>query len=72
MRRQGGIACRVLNIAVSEIGLDRTCVVTIVGELIATPMPKLMWMHREAKLGNLTRLDNHFADAHIGQRSLAL
>ena len=35
-------------------------------------MPKLMWMHREAKLGNLTRLDNHFADARIGQRSLAL
>jgi hypothetical protein len=61
-----------LHMPVTQKTLNRPRILLIVGELIATPMPKLMWMHREAKLGNLTRLDNHFADAHIGQRSLAL
>ena len=34
LRRQGGIARRVLDVAVSEIGLDRARVVAIVGELV--------------------------------------
>jgi len=61
-----------LHMLVTQKTLNRPRILLIVGELRATPMPKLMWMHREAKLGNLTRLDNHYADARIGQRSLAL
>ena len=61
-----------LHMLVTQKTLHRPRILLIVGELRATPMPKLMWMHREAKLGNLTRLDNHFPDARIGQRSLAL
>ena len=38
LRRLRGIACRILNIAMPEIGLDRPRVVAIVGELIATGM----------------------------------
>jgi hypothetical protein len=40
MRRQGGIARRILNIAMPEIRLDRARVVAIVGELVAAGMPK--------------------------------
>jgi hypothetical protein len=35
LRRQGGIARRVLNVAMPEISLDRTRVVTVIGELKA-------------------------------------
>ncbi len=34
-RRQFGVPRRILNIAMPEIGLDRTRVVAIVGELVA-------------------------------------
>jgi hypothetical protein len=40
LRRQGRIARRVLDVAVTEIGLDRTGVVAVVGELIAAGMPE--------------------------------
>jgi hypothetical protein len=44
MRRQGGIAGRVLDVAVTEIRLDRACVVAIVGELVAAGMPQHVGM----------------------------
>jgi hypothetical protein len=38
MRRQRGIARRILNIAMPEIRLDRAGVVAVVGELVAAGM----------------------------------
>jgi hypothetical protein len=35
LRRQGRIARRILNVAVPEIGLDRTRIVAVVGELVS-------------------------------------
>jgi transposase len=38
LRRQCGIACRVLDVAMPEIGLDRARVVAVVGELVTAGM----------------------------------
>jgi hypothetical protein len=40
LRRQGGMARRVLDIAMPEIRLDRSGVVSVVGELVASGMPQ--------------------------------
>jgi len=40
LRRQGRVPRRVLDIAMPEIGLDRTGVVAIVGELVAAAVPR--------------------------------
>jgi hypothetical protein len=55
MRRQGGIARRVLNVAVTEIGLDRARVVAIVGELIAAGMAEHVVMCLDAQIGRAGR-----------------
>jgi hypothetical protein len=44
LRCQSGIARRVLNVAMPEIRLDRACVVSIVGELIAAGMAQHVGM----------------------------
>jgi hypothetical protein len=44
LRRQGGIARRILNIAMPEIRLDRTRIMAVVGELIAAGMPQHVGM----------------------------
>jgi hypothetical protein len=43
LRRQGGIAHRILNVAVSEIRLDGTRVVAIVGELVTAGVAEHVW-----------------------------
>ena len=47
MRRKLGVAHRVLNVLVAEIGLQRTCVVASIGERITTRMPQHVRVHRE-------------------------
>ena len=51
LRRQGGIARRVLDIAMPEIGLDRTRVVAIVGELVAAGMAEHVGVRLDAQIG---------------------
>jgi hypothetical protein len=51
MGREGGIARRVLDVAMPEIGLDRTRVVTIVGELVAAGMAEHVGMRLDAEIG---------------------
>jgi hypothetical protein len=53
LRRQGGIARRVLNIAMPEIGLDRTGVVAIVGELVAAGMTEHAGVRLDAQIGHV-------------------
>jgi hypothetical protein len=35
LRRQGGIARRILDVAVTKVHLDRSPIVTVIGELVA-------------------------------------
>jgi hypothetical protein len=51
MRRQGGIARRVLNVAMPEIGLDRTRVMAIVGELVSAGMAQHVSVRLDAQIG---------------------
>jgi hypothetical protein len=38
LRRQGGVARRILDVAVAEIGLDRPRAVAVIGQLVAASM----------------------------------
>jgi hypothetical protein len=55
LRHQGGIARRVLDVAVSEIGLDRARVVAIVGELVAAGVAQHVGMRLDAQIGRHMR-----------------
>jgi hypothetical protein len=50
LRRQGGVARRILNVAVPEIRLDRAGVVTIVGELVAAGMAQHVGVRLDAQI----------------------
>jgi hypothetical protein len=49
LRRQGGIARRILNVAMPEIGLDRARVVAVVGELVAAAVAQHVGVQRKSK-----------------------
>jgi hypothetical protein len=51
IRRQGGVARGVLDVAVSQIGLQRAGIVAVVRELVATGVSKHMGMGFDAKIG---------------------
>jgi hypothetical protein len=51
LRRQGDVARRILNVAVTQISLDRSCVVTIVGELGAASMAQHVGVRLDAQIG---------------------
>jgi hypothetical protein len=55
LRRQGGVARRILNVAVPEIGLDRTGVVAIVGELVAAGMAEHVGVRPDARISDNLR-----------------
>jgi hypothetical protein len=48
LRRQRRVARRILNVAVPEIGLDGTRVVTVIGKLVAAGMPQHVGMGLDA------------------------
>ena len=52
LRRQGGIARRILNIAMPEIGLDRARVVAVIGELVAAGMAQHVGVRLDAQIGD--------------------
>jgi hypothetical protein len=47
LRCQFGVFHRMLDIFVPQKKLDSPRILLVVGELIATPMPELVWVHRE-------------------------
>jgi hypothetical protein len=49
--RQGGIARRVLNVAMPKVRLDRTRVVPIVRQLVAAGMAEHVGMRLDAQIG---------------------
>lgn len=51
VRSQRGIACPVLNIPMPKIRLDRTCIVTVIGELVAAGVAQHVGMRFDAKIG---------------------
>jgi hypothetical protein len=63
LRRQSGIARRILNIAMPEIGLDRPRVVAIVGELIATGMAQHVGVRLDAQVGRVGCTLDHAGEA---------
>jgi hypothetical protein len=52
LRRQGGIARRILYVAMPHVGLDRPRVVTIVGELVAAGMTEHVSVGLDFQVGS--------------------
>jgi len=72
VRRQLGVAHRMLDVLVPEIGLERAGVVTLVGELESAGVSKHVQMDRERHLGSLTKPRDHAPEADRRHRRVAL
>ena len=62
-RRQFGVAHRVLDIAVPEVGLQRARVVPLVGQGVAAGVPEHVRVRLEAELGLDPRSLDHAGEA---------
>jgi len=51
LQRQGGVARRILDVAVAEIGLDRPRVVAVIGELVAAGMSWHVGVRLDTQIG---------------------
>src|SRR4051812_12503907 len=58
-RRQLGVAHRMLDVAMAEIGLDGARVLTSIGEREAARVPEHVRMHFEFEPGSCRRACNH-------------
>src|SRR5215469_17712884 len=67
-RRELGIAHRVLDVAVTEISLQRTGVVSPVGQCVAASMPQHVGVRLKAKLGLDPDPLHHPGKAGSGER----
>jgi hypothetical protein len=63
LRRQRGIARRILDVAMPEIGLDRTRVVAVVGELVTAGVAQHVGMRLDAEIGGDSRSLDHAGKA---------
>lgn len=72
LRCQLGVLHRMLNVAMAQEELDGARILLVVGQLIPTRMPELVWLHRKAQCSHFARLGDHLADTRIRQGSLAL
>ena len=72
LRRQRGIARRILNVAMSEIRLDRARVVAVVGELVATGMAEHVGVRLDAEVGRDGCPPDHAGEAGRRKRCGAL
>jgi hypothetical protein len=72
IRRQGGVARGVLDVAVSQIGLQRAGIVAVVRQLVATGVSKHMGMGFDAKIGRRRSPLDHPREAWCCQRRAAL
>jgi hypothetical protein len=61
IRRQRHVDRRGLDVAVTQVTLQRPGVLALIRELEAAGVPQHVRMHRERQLGKLTRLGNHVA-----------
>ena len=68
IRRQFRIADGMLNIPVSHVMLDGPSVVSVIGQLEATPMTKHVRMDREGDTGLLSSPRHQLAHSGGGQR----
>ena len=72
LRCQLGVFDRVLDVTMSQEELDRPRILLVIGQLIPTPVPELMWVHGESQLRALARLGDHLPHAGIREWSFAL
>jgi hypothetical protein len=64
VRGERGIACRVLDVRVPEVRLDRPRVDPLIGQFVPAPMPEHVWMDLERVQACLiSRAREHLAEA---------
>jgi hypothetical protein len=61
-RRQLRISNRVIDVPVAEVGLDRACVLSIVGEFVAASVPQHVRMDPERHAREFAGTSNHLLD----------
>ncbi len=71
-RRQFGIAGGVLDVAVSEVLLDRPRILPVVGQFISGGVAEHVWVNLERDASLAPSPVDDFADCINGERSLAL
>ena len=70
-RRQLGVAHRVLDVAVAQIGLQRAGIDAVIGELEAACVPQHVRMDRETEAGRDAESGDHLAKARRRERRTA-
>ena len=60
------VANRVLNVLVAEILLNRSCIVAVVGELVAGRVTKHVWMNWKIESSLFGSSGNHWVCLHKG------
>ena len=71
-RRQVGVAHCVPDVAVTQIGLKRPGIDTVVGELEATCVPQHVRMHRKMESGGNAKPRDHLTKSRGREWSTAL
>src|SRR5271170_3908742 len=66
-RRHLGVAHRVLDIPVAQVGLERPRVVPLVGKRVTAGVPEHMRMSLERQLGDLSRSLDHASKTSRGE-----
>jgi hypothetical protein len=72
IRRKGGVARRILNVSMAQVSLQRSGVVAVVGQLVATGVSKHMGMGFDAEIGRRRGPLDHPREAWRCQRRDAL
>src|SRR5262249_7556303 len=70
--RQLGVAHRVLDVAVAQIGLKRPGIDAVIGELEAACVPQHVRMHRETEIGGNAKPGDHLTKGSGRERRTAL
>ena len=72
VRSQFCVARRVLDVAVSQIMLNGSCILSVIGELVAGSVAQHMWVDGERQSGLLAGADNDLTHSVGCQRCFAL
>ena len=72
IRGQLRVPCRVLNIPVPEVVLNRPRVVPVIGELVPAGVTQHVGMNRKAQPSLLTRPRHELPHRGVGERSVAV
>ena len=71
-RRQLGVAHRVLDVAVPQIGLQRAGIDAVIGELEAAGVAQHVRVHWETEIGRNAKPRDHLTKARGRERRAAL